>query len=263
MEGIPQMVLSEIIKILEEIAPPDLAESWDNSGLLVGRPEADVRGIFITLDVTTESIRAAAHNGCDLIVAHHPLLFSSIKKIRYDDFIGSRLIDLIENHIACYAMHTNYDAAVMADLCDGILGLNKDRSLEMIDPEGRGIGSIGHFDRQLDLEELADLVKTGFGLPYVRVYGDRKKPVKKVAMCPGSGKSLIDLVSEEDCDVYITGDVDHHFGLDCLEKGIAVIDAGHHGLEHVFVDHMSDTLQLKLPDIRIVKDRNISPFDII
>ena len=257
------MILREIIKIFEELAPLRLSESWDNSGLLTGRPESDVSSIFITLDVTSESIRSAAENGCGLIVSHHPLLFSAIKKIVYDDFTGSRIIDLIENKISCYAMHTCFDAAVMADLCDEILSLEKERPLEISSDDGYGIGSIGHFDHDIDLKSLAALVKKRFDLPCVRMYGDADRIIKKAAMCPGSGKSLAGFAADENCDVYITGDVDHHFALDCLEKGMAVIDAGHHGLEHVFVDYMYEALGEKLPGIRLVKDKNKSPFEVI
>lgn len=105
----------DLIKKLEKLAPPEYAESWDNPGLLVGSADREVHKVYIALDADGGAVEKAVQCGCDMILTHHPLLFSAIKSIRDEDFIGHRLMMMIENKINYFAMHTNFDVAVMAD----------------------------------------------------------------------------------------------------------------------------------------------------
>ena len=111
----------------------------------------------------------------------------------------------------------------------------------------KGIGSSGTLDDELTLAELAALVRKAFDLPQVRCYGDPETTVRKISMCPGSGKGMDADVLKAGSQVFITGDVDHHYGIDCVEKEICVIDAGHHGLEHIFVPYMEQWLKENCP----------------
>ncbi len=256
----------ELIAALEKLAPPEYAESWDNVGLLVGRCEREVHKIYVALDADTKGIGAAVKAGCDMILTHHPLLFSAVKSVRDDDFIGSRLLTMIENGINYYAMHTNFDVAVMADLAASYLKLGGLKPLVVTCTDGdvpKGIGCVGKLERPMTLKELAAYVKEVFHLPQVRFYGDMNAMVQTVAMCPGSGKGMDKDAIEKGAQVYITGDVDHHYGLDCVEKGLYVVDAGHHGLEHIFVDYMKEWLSEHFEAIEVVADRNDSPFHVI
>ena len=256
------MKASDIISILEQLAPPHLAESWDNCGLLIGSKSREIIKVYIALDADSKAIASAVENGCDMIITHHPILFSPVRAVRDDDFTGKRLITLIENRVNCYAMHTNFDSAVMGDLCAGYLNISGSTPLEPAE-DGHGIGSIGMLDEPMKLYDLAERVKKTFDLPEARYYGDPDRIVSRIAMCPGSGKGFMDAVEDSHADVYLTGDVDHHFALDLMEKGISVIDAGHHGLEHVFVDYMTDYLGRMLPELVCIADKNLSPFGIV
>ena len=201
-----------------------------------------------------------------MILTHHPLLFSAIKSIRDEDFIGHRLMMMIENKINYFAMHTNFDVAVMADIAADRLGLKNRMPLAMVrETESglKGIGSSGTLDDELTLAELAALVRKAFDLPQVRCYGDPETTVRKISMCPGSGKGMDADVLKAGSQVFITGDVDHHYGIDCVEKDICVIDAGHHGLEHIFVPYMEQWLKENCPEIQTVTDDNQSPFFVI
>ena len=109
------MNCGQIIKRLEQEVPVSMAEHWDNPGLQVGRRERDVHKVYLALDVTDEVIRHCVDAGAELLITHHPLLFSGLKQIHDRDFLGKRVIDLIRNDIACYAMHTNFDVMGMAD----------------------------------------------------------------------------------------------------------------------------------------------------
>ena len=117
------MTCDEVISVLQKQAPESFAESWDNPGLLVGRRDKIVNKILIAIDATDEIIDRAVELSVDMLLTHHPLIFSPLKKINTDDFIGKRVIRLIQNDISCYAMHTNFDVLGMAQFSSDILGL--------------------------------------------------------------------------------------------------------------------------------------------
>ena len=107
------MKLSEIISRLEEKFPRQNAESWDNVGLLIGNRENEIKKIQISLDVTMKVIENAVENNVDLIISHHPFIFSPIKDINNDSVIGRKILKLIENKIAVYSLHTNLDSTML------------------------------------------------------------------------------------------------------------------------------------------------------
>ena len=248
------MKLEKVIAQLEHDCPPHFAESWDNSGLQTGRYEQDVFSVCLAVDATTPVIDFAARKGADLLITHHPLLFSGIKRIHDRDFVGRRVIELIRNDISCYAMHTNFDVMGMADAAADLLRLTDREVLEVTfedDVSKEGIGRIGKIPEYMKLDDFAGFVKGAFGLDQVQVYGNPADTVITCAILPGSGKEEIDLAVAAGADVYVTGDMNHHAGLDAVEKGIAVIDAGHYGVEKLFVPYMEDYLRRKLPDLEV------------
>ena len=159
------MKCKEIINKIEGKYPVSFAEDWDNPGLLVGDPEKEVRKIFLALDVTDESLMEAVKTGADMIITHHPLIFSGIKKVTTDNFIGRRIIGLIENGISYYAMHTNFDVLGMADLSADYLELAQREILEVTyDREGQreGLGRVGNLAKPQTLEDFGRFVKEKF-----------------------------------------------------------------------------------------------------
>lgn len=249
------MKLEEVITLLEHLCPAEFAMSWDNSGLQVGRYGQDISTICLAVDATTPVIDFAARQGADLLVTHHPLLFGGLKKIHDRDYMGRRVIELIRNDIACYAMHTNFDVLGMADAAADLLRLKDREVLEVTfvdDVSKEGIGRIGKLPEHMRLDEFAVYVKKAFGLEQICVYGNLADTVVTCAILPGSGREEIDLAAAKGADVMVTGDVNHHAGIDAVEKGIAVIDAGHYGVEKIFVPYMEDYLHRKLPELEIL-----------
>ena len=233
------MKCSDVIACLERVAPRCFAEKWDNVGLLAGREEKEVKKILLALDPTSEVVDEAANWGADLLITHHPLIFSGIKSVTTSDFIGKRVFNLIFQDICYYAMHTNFDVKGMADAVAGQLELEKCQVLDVTfqdEISKEGIGRMGELPRTMSLEECAKHVKERCKLASVKVFGDPDKLIDAVALIPGSGKSYIDLAIKKGAQVVITGDIDHHNGLDAVERGLAVIDAGHYGIEHIFID---------------------------
>lgn len=241
------MKCSEIIEGLEKLAPVSWACSWDNPGLLAGRASKEVTRILIGLDATDEAVDLAVKEGCHMLLTHHPLIFKPVKKINDQDFIGRRLIRLIQADISYYAMHTNFDSApgCMADLAAGLLGLTdtvplEETGVEPASGKAFGIGACGNLSQAMELKEVAMMVKERFQLPFVNVYGagEIRGPVSRVAVCPGSGRGMSGQALALGAQVLITGDMGHHDGIDAVAQGLAVIDGGHYGLEHIFMDFM-------------------------
>lgn len=257
------MRCSEIIDRLEELSPTAFAESWDNIGLLAGRRDKEVKSIYIALDATDEVVEDAVRQGADMLLTHHPLIFTKLNRIDTDNFIGRRLFKLIQNDICYYAMHTNFDVMGMADAAADELSLRNRQVLELTyedDIAKEGIGRLGILREQMSLLTCAEFVKKVFKLESVRVWGTGNKIVEKVAIVPGSGGSCIKHALALGADVLVTGDIDHHEGIDAVAQGLAIIDAGHYGIEKIFIPYMHDFLQRELPELELYKETPHNPF---
>lgn len=260
------MKCSEIIEYLETLAPSYLAESWDNVGLLVGRLDKEVRKVMVALDPSGDVISQAVKLGADMLITHHPLIFSGMKSVTREDFIGRRVCELIGADISYYAMHTNFDVMGMADAVADKLELQKCQVLDVTfqdDIAMEGIGRIGKLPRTMTLKECAEYITKKCGLSSVRIFGEEESRIEKAALVPGSGKDYLGQAITKGADVLITGDIGHHHGLDAMERGIAVIDAGHFGLEQIFSDYMEEVLRRELHGVEIHKATEKEPFRVI
>ncbi len=241
------MKCSEWINLLEELAPPQYACEWDNPGLIAGRSDKEIRKVVIALDAKDNVVDLAVSENADLLITHHPLIFHPVRSVNDRTFIGRRLMSLIKADISYYAMHTNFDIApgCMADLASDRIGLTDTVPLEVTgekDGELIGIGKVGTLPYEMTVRELADKVKDAFGLPFITAFGTSEVngKVSRVAICPGSGRDMKDLAVSAGASVLITGDIGHHEGIDAAACGLAILDAGHYGLEHIFIDFMAD-----------------------
>ena len=260
------MLCQKIIETLEARYPGSCAMDWDNVGLLVGRRKKEVHRIYVAVDATDEVIEEAIEAQADMLVTHHPMIFSGMKQITEDDFIGRRVLRLIQNDIAYYAMHTNYDVLGMADLSADYTKMHDTTVLSVTEEregEVQGFGRVGKLPREMTLREYAQLVKESLKLNDVKVYGNLDSMVKCAAVCTGSGKSMIKDVIKAGADVYVTGDIDHHTGIDTVAQGLALIDAGHYGTEYIFMDAMKKELTQAFPELKISCAEVKSPYTIL
>ena len=255
-----------ICESLEELSPKRFALSFDNVGLLVGRYDKDVKTIYIALDATDEVIDAAIEYEADMLITHHPMIFSAIKSVRADDFIGRRILKLAKYDISYYAMHTNFDVMGMADAAADEIDLIERDVLQVTYEDeigAEGIGRIGRLREEMSLIELCDFVKERFMLDTVKVFGDPDRLCNICAISPGSGKSMIKYAIEKGADVIITGDIDHHEGIDSVAQGLCVIDAGHFGIEKIFVPYMEEFIRREMPEIKVYTHEMTSPFMVL
>lgn len=254
------MKFKELRKELNKLAPEDISEEWDNPGVQCGNIDKDVKKIALSLDADSYAVDFAVSNNCDLLLTHHPLIFPSISHIDTDDFIGKRLYRLIQNDIILYAMHTDFDKACMTGAVDRILGLRAETSL--MDCKDLGMGSVGTFEEEMTLTDLSRRIMERFGISNVKIFGDPDHLVGKAAILGGSGKSEIDTAIKKGADTYITGDIDHHSGIDAVEKGLNIIDAGHAGIEHIFSDYMAEYFK-DFPELTVLKVPFREPFKVL
>lgn len=253
----------KIMEYLEEVSPKSFAESWDNVGLLCGREEKEVSSIYIALDATKEVVEEARRLGVDMLLTHHPMIFKPLKQVSGKHFIGDKILTLAESGICYYAMHTNFDVMGMADAVAEQLGLEERKVLSVTyedELSKEGIGRVGALPVPMTLAECAEYVKNRCHIGQVKVYGMPAETIVMAAVCPGSGKSSIEDAVRAGADVLITGDIDHHEGIDAVEQGLAIIDAGHYGLEKIFVPYMEEYCRRKLEGVKIYTAPEREPF---
>lgn len=252
------MECREILEVINRMADVSYACSWDNVGLLAGRRDKEIHRVTVALDADDRAVEEAIRGGSELLVTHHPLLFSPVKRITDESLIGRRLLALLRRDMCLISMHTNFDIAPggMADLAADRLGLLKRTPLEITGegPEGPyGIGLVGDLPSgPVSLEKLCFLVKEAFELQNVQLYApDVPKEAARVAICPGSGKEAISFAQAAGAQVLVTGDITYHYGVDAAAAGLAIIDAGHYGLEHIFIPYMTAYLKKQLPALSV------------
>lgn len=272
MKGVIYMKCNDIIDHIEKFCPTEMAEDWDNVGLLVGDYSKDIKKVLVALDAIDRVIDEAIENGIDMIVTHHPLFnpkWNQIRNITTDETLGRAIHKLIKNDICLYSAHTNLDMAKggINYILAGLIELTDIDVLEVHSDEGAdekyGIGKVGQLKEEITLSQLAIRVKQMLNLDFVRIIGDGNKGVKKVALCSGSGMSLMKSVLKNKVDVFLTGDVKYHDAQTALDSGMCIIDAGHYGTENIIIPVLKDYLS-KLNGIQVIESKvNGEPFKVI
>jgi dinuclear metal center YbgI/SA1388 family protein len=240
----------DILIWLDERAPFRFKASWDQCGLQVGDPEAGVGRVLVALDPSSGSISEAERLGCDCLVTHHPLLFSALYSVRLDQFPGNLIAKALCKSIHLIAAHTNLDVArdgtndqlASLLLLRDVEALDFDRSFQHEGLYG-GMGRVGFLPHPVPLETLVERVRETLGIQGARVVGERRKQVHRVALCTGSGGSLVEKAISSGSQVYITGDVKYHDAQRAMEAGLAVIDVGHFASERIVVQPVVEYLR--------------------
>ena len=239
----------EIESFLYGWAPRELAESWDNVGLLVGDPEAAVERVLVALDITPQVAEEALERGCQLIVAHHPVMncaWHPVQTVRADDRQGRTLTALLRGGVAAICMHTNLDAAEggVNDILAEKLGLTQP---EMLTEEK--IGRIGTLKCEIPLVEFTHSVIELLGCNGLR-YVDAGRPVHRVAVGGGACGCYIPQAVAAGCDTFVTSDLKYNDFLDT--EGLNLIDAGHFPTENVVCPALRDRLAEAFPAVDVL-----------
>jgi len=246
------MEVEKLIECLQAYFPLSLQEGWDNSGLQISPKESFIKSILLSLDITSNTVLEAYDKGCNLVISHHPLIFSPSKRIDKTVYPFNVVFKAIDLGIGIYAFHTNLDIA------DG--GIN-DYLCEMfelknvIKVEEKPV-RIGEVERVLSLEEFVDLVKYKLGVEIVKFVRANNRKIKKVAICSGSCMDLLADLRGEEFDVFLSSDLKHHQAIYAKEMGINLIDATHFHTEEnsklilrdIIEKHCGDGVNVYLSD---------------
>ena len=245
----------EIESALFVLAPRELAMDWDNVGLLLGDPAAEVTHVLLSLDVTDAAAAEAKEKGCQLIVSHHPLMNvrwhqREMQTLRPDTRLGRLLTTLVKNDIAVISQHTNLDAAP-GGVNDALAA-----SLRLEDPgplpgDESGICRVGTLKETMAPADFAAFVGRALSAGNVRWCGDR--PVRRVAVGGGACGDFIPQVLAAGCDTFVTSDLSYHQFLDAAGKGINLIDAGHFPTEDPVCEKVITYLTDRFPELAVSK----------
>ena len=257
-----KITVQHISEIMNRIAPRQLAEDWDNPGLLVGSFDSEVEKIFICLDVTDETLNAAVNFGANLIIAHHPLIFRAVKNFRTDLPLGKKLQTLIKNDISVFAAHTNLDSVQggVNDVLAQKLGLV---DVKTFDEENFTLGRIGKLPEKMTAKNFALHVKKSLNAESVRLVDAGDFLIEKVGICGGAGSDIISKAKFHGAQAFVTGDLKYHEAQNAAEIKIHVVDAGHFATEFPIVHVLAEMLQteceklsykIKIAEDKISKD---------
>ncbi|MDE5687159.1 MAG: Nif3-like dinuclear metal center hexameric protein [Paramuribaculum sp.] len=221
--------IADIIDAIEESAPRSLQESYDNSGVQTGDTSAVCTGVMLAVDPTPDIIAQAQAAGCNLVVTHHPLLFKGLKSITGANPVEQTVIAAIQAGITVYSAHTSLDRARNGISCRmaTMLGLTNIEPLEADGADASiGLGAIGSFPHVKSETEFTDLVKSTVGSPVARPTRLTSREIRRVALCGGSGSSLLPLAIAAGAHAMVTSDTRYHDFIDYADR-ILIVDIGH------------------------------------
>lgn len=243
------MTVNDIFEFLNGIAPVNTACDFDNAGILVGDPSAEVSGAVVALDCTASAIKTAIKNNCELIITHHPVIFDPLKTV----LTGSTVFELIKSGISVISMHTNLDIAVSGvnDCLCRVLGFD---NFEKRPASDGYLLNFAELDTPLSADELARHIKEKLGGSVK--FTDSGKNIKRVALCSGSGGGYAFDTAVSGCDALVTADVKHNIFIDTERLGISVFDAGHFNTEDAVTEPLKSLLSEKFKTVSFYADHH-------
>jgi len=239
--------VKDILNSLEQKAPLQLAESWDNVGLLIGNPEHTVTGIIAGLDPTSDLVEEAIQAGCNTVVTHHPVIFKPLSSIDTGTPEGALLQKILSNNISIIGCHTNFDSAEegVSDVLGERLGLQELRPLIVPPdaPAGTGLGRIGTYKHGLTSIDFRKRLLKALELDGVQMTGALPETITTVAVCGGSGSDFAKIALQQGADVYLSAEIKHSTAIWALENDFCIIDGTHYATEKPAVTLLVKQLQ--------------------
>ena len=236
------MNIKELIRAIETLAPPALAEAWDNTGLLIEPPPArTVSTVLLTIDLTEAVANEAIKQNADFIIAYHPLFFGGIQRLNQSNPQSRTVMRLIENRIGVYSPHTALDATA-----DGV----NDWLASLLGGEiqTEGLARVVYFKTPAAFASLVKTVKQKLNLKTVQTFAPAKK-IKTVALCAGAG---IDEIKHISADCFLTGEMKHHDALAAAQNGTGIILCGHTETERGYLPVFAKKLKPLCPAVRFI-----------
>ncbi len=249
------MIVREIVALIEEVAPLSLQAPYDNSGLIIGDYDREIGGVLLAVDLTEAVIEEAVRLGVEMIVTHHPIIFSPLKRLTAANCVERCVEMAIRANLVVYAAHTNLDSALggMSWRLGDELGVANMRVLEVTDPKsGAGFGVVGELVTEMPTEMYIDFVAERLGLRALRHSDVVRDVVRRVAICTGSGGSLMGAVRASRADIYITADLRYNDFFEA-QQCVTLLDVGHYESEYCVIDIIFDILSKKMINFALHK----------
>lgn len=250
--------VADVHSFLQTIAPLELAESWDNVGLLVGRTKSPVHRIMTALTLVPENVVEAIEHEVDLVVVHHPLPFHALKRITDDTTPGRMLLDLIEAGISVLSLHTAWDnttngineqLAKMIGLT-AIAPLIAAKNPELVKKQ-LGSGRVGVFNAPQSLQSIAHIVQNKLSIDSISIVGEPSTTISRVGIVCGSGGSMVSVARDNQCGLFLTGEATFHQCLEAQSYGISMLLLGHFASEKFSMNHLGTLLAKQFPDVQV------------
>ena len=240
-------LIQDICSFLDEFAPQNLAENWDNVGLLVGDPQSAADRIMTCLTITPASAQEAIDKECDLIISHHPLPFKPIKKLTTELTATRLLWNLIRAGISIYSPHTGLDSASQGinQKLALLAGIGNPKPIVPLEGQSHslGAGRIGTLDQRANVADLIDTLREPLGAGHVGLVGEMDATIHKVAFACGSGGTFLEPAIELGCDAMVTGEASFHTCLEAQAAGVQLILLGHYASERFALDQLASELK--------------------
>ena len=235
--------LNQIISYLHQWAPPSLAAEWDNVGLQIGDPKAEINSVLITLDVDVATLAYLETHPVDLVITHHPVFFKPLKKIRYDLEMGRIISSFVKNDRHLFSMHTNLDAAEngVNDALIEQYGLDPTLGKPMCE----GIGKSFNLDTPQKITTFLNV------LPGKLVGHTDLKQVKRVGFCGGAGRSLLGKAYTIGLDLFITGEVGYHDEVSAQFNELGILTLGHKESEVFGLEKIKSKLTTQFSELKV------------
>ena len=246
------MKIKEVVSALERFAPLPLQADFDNAGLQVGLTEAELSGALLCLDVTEQVVDEAVALGCNLIVAHHPLIFRRLSCISDQNYVQRTVMKAIRHNVAIVAMHTNLDSAkggVNYKIAEkmGLQNLSFIGKTQLVDGVEGGEGVVGSLAEAMAADDFIMMLKREFDVECVQANQLLRRPIKTVAMCGGSGSFLLKDALQAGADAFVTGEMSYHDFFD-MEQRIQLAVIGHYQSEQFTSEIFKEIIQKEFPD---------------
>ncbi len=238
------MKLCEVYQVLEELAPMKISDSfvekygaYDHSGVMIDTGK-EVKKVLFSLDFSQSAIEKAKALSCDLIVTHHPAIYTKIGEIKADDFFGKKIVACLENGISVVSMHLNLDGAqggtdewLMRAVCGGQTPKNVRLQLPLFG--AFGYGRAYELPKGKTLQEVAEDIKTQLRSKNVYIFGNADAKITKATSFCGAGadENAVAFALQEGAQLIVSSDCKHHVVAEAIERGLSVIAPTHYATE--------------------------------
>ncbi|MGN1334518.1 MAG: Nif3-like dinuclear metal center hexameric protein [Anaerovoracaceae bacterium] len=259
------MRIDDFTGMLENIAPLETQEEWDNSGWQIKLTDGEISKVMVALEINRQVIFDAVLNNIDLIITHHPLIFGGINNVDHNNNTGNYIVELIKHGISVYSSHTPFDKCHGGnnDYLGMLLGLE---NVSLMGTDSSGFCRMGLISEEgMKASHFIDHVSKALKVDkkLFSYAGSLDRTIKKVGWCTGAGADFLKNAKAAGCDLYMTGDVKYHAAQEARELDIAVLDCGHFGTEQIFCENVISMLD-KIDGVDIIQcDVNFNPFAVI